>query len=278
MHEKKKVRQVVSIILSFFIAAAIFTGVAAIELQKSWMNRELLQQTGSSNGYSYQMIREAEEGIVKVLEKSALPSSVLERIWDEEALYRTFYQYSEEVLVEGKNRETDTENFRSELDKSIREFLLENKVTVTEVLEQEIAHTVGDAADVYERLMYPSFLNRFYQLAHSVERLCKVVMGLSIFLLVVCFAGLYRMYHYKHHALEYVASGFFAAILLNIPAIVIMGNIKWVELAGIGPECYRNLIREFLKRGVQTDCMMLAVEILLFLLLCAWIRERRKKD
>ncbi len=278
MHKNKKARLVLSVILSLLTAIAVFTIVFAIELVRGWMSCELLQQTISSSGYSYEIIREAEDEISAVLTEHELPETVLADVWDEETLYRNFYQYASEILSTGTSTATDAAEFEAELTEAIDAYFADNGLADTDAVADDVKQTVGDAADIYQRYLCPSFLGRFYSLSQNVNRIFRNTAIVSALVLLLCIVCLCRMYHYKHHALQYMTGGVLAATIWNIVAVAALGRTNWLDSAGIGPVCYQNLIEKFLKKSAQTDWMVIAVECLALIILGLAIKMLRRKD
>lgn len=277
MREKRKLRLAVSVVLSLVLAIAVFCGVFVLELSRGVLNRERLQQTISSKSYPYQMIEQMEADILKILEKNAIPASVLQEIWDEEELYRVFYQYSDEVLQNGTVPETDRYGLEEKLTQAIDSYLEDKGVVNTDVIDVQVKQTISDVSRTYNNYMYPSFLEKFSVFAIEFEQYTGIIVFVCFVVVVLCFVALWSMYKYKHHALEYAASGFLSAVFWNIPAVLWMGNGDWIAPSGIGPDYYRTLVEAFLQQGLWTGLMILAIELLIFLLLCALVREHKRK-
>lgn len=275
-HKNKIVRTTVSVLLSFLIAAALFAGVFAVELQAGWLNCSKLHQELSSNAYPYQMIDQMEEEIKELLETHAIGEAVVDNIWNEDELYRIFYGYSENVLLKGKTENNDTYRFAEKLKGSLEDMLTEQGAGGLDAVASEIDLTVADAAAIYQNYMYPGFLERFYRLADSTHPALYLMIVVSLIVFAASVAVLWKLYHYKHHAAEYIAAGFLTGTVWNFLAVLFVGNGGWIASAGIGPEFYRNLIEGFLKSSLQIGIMVTGIELLLFLVLWTRIRISRK--
>lgn len=274
MHEKRKLRLVLSVCLSFVIAIAVFILVFALQVERGWINPGVLNQIMSSNSYQYEIIDEMKEKMLQVLDSHAVDDDVLEQIWDEDKLYRAFYLYSDTILSDDKTIDSDSSDFEGMFRESLQAYLEKSGVMD---FDNNYEGIVAEITNVYEHYMQPSFLIRFYQLHEKYEVKLRAAAILGALTALVGCIVLWNMYHYRHHALQYVAGGFFAAIIWNVVTTILMGRIQWISEAGVKPDCYQKLIGNFIQRETFRGYMVLALEVVLFLLLCTWMNRLRKK-
>lgn len=263
-------------ILSFLTAAAVFAGVFAAELAFVWLNCEKLHHEISMNSYPYRMAEQMKADIGELLDKHAVRREALADIWDEQELYRIFYTYSENVLLKGKTEQNDTYGFEEKIKQSIEETLKVQEAENLEAVSEEIDLTAAEAAVIYQNCMYPGFLERFYQLSEGAKPILYAVMAISLFVMTAAAFVLWKLSQSKRHAMEYIAGGFLAGSIWNLPAVLLMGNGRWVTVSGIGPEFYRNFVEAFLNRGLQAGLMVTGIEIFVFLIMCTRIRREKK--
>lgn len=270
-------RKIFSIVLTFLLTLSLAVSVAAIELERGWLSEDRLLQLISSSGYAYEMEEYAKEEIAAYLEEKSIPEEILSEVWDKEDIYRDFLSRTKEVLKKGKSSKGNSAPFQKELQAAILKDLESNQVIVTNAISMDIEQTVEEAGIIYERCLSPSFFGKFHQFTQTAEKWCLRVLILSIAVALVCIILLWRQYHYKHHAMQYMAAGVFTAILWNLFMIVFAGSRDWIAKAGVEPEAYRNLLEEFWDGGIRTGCLMTGIEILVFLILCMGIRAKRRK-
>lgn len=259
-------RKIYSIVLTFFLSAALASMAASAFFGWGWSSEKRLVRLVSSSGYAYEMTEYAKEEIISYLEEKSIPKTVIEKIWDEEKNYRS--------LVDQK--EPDVKTFEKDLQKAVYEDLESNEVVVTNAMSKDIEQTVQDVTDIYERCLSPSFFEMFHQYMQTVKMWCCKVLLLSIVIALVCSILLWKSYHYKHHAMQYMAVSALTAALWNLAGLIWLGMGEWITKAGIEPEAYRNLLEEFHHGGIQLGIGIVGIEILIFGILCMRIKIRKK--
>lgn len=277
MHKNQKIRMICSILLTFLLALSVFAGVFAVEVRRGWLNEERLLRTISSSGYTYQMVQQGGEELEELLDAKAVRKTVWSAVWDEEKCYRSSFGWAKDILQKGTSEKNDSGEFQEKLQEEIRKDLEENQVVITDAMSLDIEQTVKDAGNIYERCLYPSFLEKLHQFSKTAEKKIFAVMAISGAIAAVCVLSLWRSYHYKHHAMQYMAAGIFTAILWNVLALSYIGRGTWLKKSGIGPEPYLSLVKEFLKKGNLTGAVITGLEVLVCLFLCMGIRSKRKK-
>lgn len=96
MHKNKNVRMGISLLLSFFLAAAFFLVYASLVIKIGFLPGNAWQSYLRGSGYGSKMSEEAEEKLTKLLEGYGLPVGVAEELISQETLQMEYSRWLED--------------------------------------------------------------------------------------------------------------------------------------------------------------------------------------
>lgn len=292
MHKNKNIRMGISLLLSFFLAAAFFLVYASLVIKIGFLPGNAWQSYLRGSGYGSKMSEEAEEKLTELLETYGLPAGVAEGLIGQETLQMEYSRWLEECWKSEKKdsqnkdsgedsiqKEASEENlqrreaFEEQLKEQVMTYLANYQIKLTEQLEQEIQAMTTEAGGIYESCLNPSWLPRMMNLQEKYQGTLMAAGVVGLVTAAICILLLWSLYHYKHRAIRFVCFAMEASLAWSALLLVFLGQKGWVAKAGIAPLAYQELVGGLTDIGMQTGLLALGVECVLLILLFIWIKR-----
>lgn len=276
--EKRRMalRRLVSILLAFVLGGAMFCVVFFAEQSVGWESNRLMYRTVIGDGYAYNNVNLLRERLAELLEKRSLPESILDEFYDEDAIYREYSRDIEKALMEGETVVKDSEAFGKSFEAAVSRELSEEGASINSDVQKRLTELGRQAAASYEELLSVYYMKNFYDLAKTYIDRMKIAAVIAAFVAIAAVAALLKLYSYKHHGLEFVASGLLFSAILNGAAVAVLSRNGWIAQVGVGPESYREMLSAFYRKAAQFGIMITLVQIAL-MIAAVIVGQRLKK-
>lgn len=277
-HRREKVlKRLLNLFIAFVVGLALSGCVFVLELHYGWQSSRLLYQTVVGSGYAYRNVQQYKESLVDLLEEQALPEEIVDDIFNEESMYRQYSRDIERVLLKGEDVQRTGEEFGESFAAAIERNLTGQGMSINEELQDQIDQIGHRAALNYENLMSVSYMVRFRELAEESFPMIRLggLIALAVMLIGACV--LWKLHHYKFHALQYYSSAVLFASVCNVLSILVLGRTGWIRNVGIGPESYRGMLEEFYKKGVEFCSLITLVELAVLMALMILAKRLKRK-
>lgn len=285
MH-KKNMRMGISLLLSFFLAAAIFLIYASAVLKTGFLPGNAWESCLRGSGYGSRISKETEEKLTELLAAYGLPPEVAGELISRETLYMAYSRWLEECWGAAKGnlqnrkesggQKPQRESFEEQLEAQIMDYLADYQVKMTEQLEQEIHILTAEAGGIYESRLNPQWLLKMIELEDKYQGILIGAGAAGIAAAVFCICLLWRLHHYKHRAIRFVCYAAEASFAWSAGLLVLLGRKEWIAKSGVGPPAYQELMEGLTDIGVRTGVLFLAVEGLFLILLFLWMRRLKR--
>lgn len=270
----RKVRAVVSVILTFFITVACIAITTCIEAKTAWLNSKNLQNSISSLGYANKSIEELEVKVSELLSYYGIKTDGLSSIINEDKLYSVFLNNEKEVLSTGQCNQDDSVKFKADLTEYVDGQL--EGIYLSDDLKTSISDIIDESVHIYNNYMHSEFFKSHYDFVKEYSKKLTSILVIAIVVLMVSIALIILMYQYIRHSLKFVVCALVPAIIANLAIAFYVGNAGWVADSGIEPKFYRELITLHCGLGRQIGIAISAIEALIIVLLTARINKSKK--
>lgn len=244
MHEKKKFRTVLSLMVSFFLAAFLCLLFLSLELTIGYFSEKEFQKSLRSSSYGAEMESSVSQRIKELFAANELPDTLADQVLEELDLYVLFHNYSE--LQSEKGQEDFQASFRAALDN----YLQEAGIQGTENIENAMDILAKEAGTICERALYPGFIEKYYGTVPGMKRNLAILAVAAFFLSGACVAALLSMYHYKHRAVRYMSYSTIAATVFNMIALLYLRYTEALQISGVEPDYYREFLEQYKVQGL----------------------------
>lgn len=282
MHKNKKARMALSLLLSFFLAVAIFLTVSAIVLKTGFLPGNSWRNYLTGSGYGGQISQEAGQKIAELLETYGLPKEVAgELIWPK-TLYVDYSRWlkdcwegeSEDFCRQEEYRRRD--EFEEQLKSRITAYLTEYQVNITKPMEEEIQAAAEEAGRIFQRYLAPGWLLQMQDLQEKYQGIFTAAIIAGIMTAALCGLLLWKLHRYKHRALRFVIFAMEAAALWSGLSLMVLKQKDWIAQSGIAPAAYQNLIGKLTDIGVRNGLFALAAELWILMALAVWMKGLKR--
>lgn len=276
-HKGSHGRRALSVVLAFLMGLAIFCGIFSIEMRFGWLSCQGLYQTMVGGGYAYKHIQQTKEALGTLLEEAGLSEDLLGEAYSEDKLYGAYIKNVEAILLKGADPKKETSELGAQLVEAAMADLQAQGVTVTPDLQEQIEQTGMNAQQIYESAVSASFVEKFRQMSEAFNGISLAVLAASLVIVAAGVLVLLKLYHSKHHAVQYVTASLLFALLCNIAAVAVVGRDSWIRESGIGPEAYRAMLEQFNLRSLEFAGLVTLAGLVVLFGLCILIQRLKKK-
>lgn len=270
----RKVRSVLSAILTFIITVSCVCITTCIEAKMAWLNKNNLKNSVSQLGYANKSIQELKENTEALLKYYGIKCDGLGEIINEDSLYSSFLNNENGVLDKGVVDNADTNAYELRLRGYVEDRL--NGLYLSEGQNKGINHMIDEAVHLYNNYMHSEFFYNQYKFIKEYNKTITIIMIIAIIMLITAVTLLLFMYTYIRHSLKFVVCGIIPAIIANIAISFYVGNAAWVNKSGVEPTFYRQLIVHHCSVGKKIGIAICALEVLVIVLLTARINKTKK--
>ncbi len=272
MHERKQLRFVLSLTLSFFITICMLNILFALEYQLSFVGQHNVNEAMSESRYITNAQSKVKTKLKELLKGMSLPEDLAEQMIVEDQIYLDMTNYVDAVY-DGKTATIDTTRFKETFTKVMDEYLLDHNISVSVQLDKSMKEAANRAEHTYTQYLKPSFAKTIYEFNERYSHGISMMGIISFIMLVIIVAILLLMYQYKHHAVRYIIYGMVAATGINLIAIILLKTIDLNTSLGVGPEYYMSFLQQYLQAGVYDGIIISAVAIAGILVLVGMTRR-----
>ena len=272
MHEHKKLRTVLSLLLSFFLSLCILGAMLALEYRVGITGKRSVREAMTESNYISNARNKITAQLGELLKKMNLPEELAEQMIEEDEIYLTVTNYVDAVF-NGKTVTLDTTGFQESFNQVINQYLLKHNIRVSSQLDQSIKVATKSAESTYRQYLEPDFVKTIYQFSENLGHRLMVLGILCLIGAAIIIAVLLLMYHYKHHAVQFLLYSMIAAIGMNVFAAFGLRRILSLEKLGVGPEYYLEFLNQYLKGG---ENLAIAVSVMAIVVALALVGIGRR--
>ncbi len=267
MRENKKLRIVLSVILSFFLTAFLLVVFLCTELGVGYFSEKEFQKAIQSNSYGAQVEEELSQKLKELFAKLELPETLVDQAFEETDIYVLFHNYAE-----GRDA-----RFQEELEHSfqtvIDRYLEEQQVHMTQAIQDALELLVKEAGRICERAVYPGFIAQYYEMARTVRHYLLILGIAASCLSAACIVVLFAMYHYKHRAVRYMAYSTIAATLFNLIGMWYLRYTGVLQVTGVEPDYYQQFLDQYRLQGLGPWYWVSAAGVVITVLLLMLVKR-----
>lgn len=272
MNKYKKIRNIVSLLLSFFIAISLFALYAGAVIRNNYFPGNIWRSYMLGSGYGSRMAAEAQEKLEKLLTDRGIPVEAAGNLLSHELLYAEYGYCTDDIWNQRIQEPERRTGFEEQLKTQLMEYLNGQGTAVTRQLEQEVLRLVKEAGGIYDRYLNPAWLLDMFNYKAQVGGRLTILMAAAGAAALLCATLLWLLHHHKHRSLRYICFGAESALLCSGVFLFCLSRTDWLRHAGITSEAYCGLINGLEKNAMQNGLMMLGAEALLILMLALGIK------
>lgn len=220
----EKVRTAISAILSFFMTLCITLLVVLTVLSFTLFQTNSI--TGRMNQNYYKSVQVSlTENLKELAPPSGLPDTIFDDLFSLPMIERDSKAAVQNTLA-GIDQTINTDEVKQALMNRFTEYTQESGTDVNSTNLDSLADT---CVSVYERQVCSPLLKYYAPIRSLFDKFFTFsLIGLSV-LLIVLILFLFRIHHFKHHAVRYSIYSLFGSMLLIVPIplfLLIQGKYK----------------------------------------------------
>ncbi|MCI9176621.1 MAG: hypothetical protein HFH49_17195 [Lachnospiraceae bacterium] len=284
MSENKNLRMGISLLLSFFLAAAVFLAVLAVVIKTGYLPGNSWRNYLAGSSYGNEISGEAEEKFAELLEYYGLPAEVAGELIRQEELQAVYSRWQEECWTKGEETKgqreksegqikEQREKFEGQLKEQVTSYLTGYQTPMTEQIETDILALTEEAGRIYENYLSSAWLIQMQKLKEKYQGMLIAAMLAGSLAAILCGLALWRIHRYKHRAIRFVCIAMGTVCLWSGLLLVLLKQNRWIDQAGIASFAYREMVGGLMKIGMQNGLFALGAEIWLFAVLAVWSRH-----
>lgn len=246
---KKRIRAVISTILSFLLALIFTAGSAVVGVYVGFLNEDriidCLNYKDYYSGVEDTFYQNAKDITIPV----GLPEEVVTGIVDSNKIHADVKNYVV-AAINGKNFQFDTQSLQEQLGQNVRGVFAAEGAVMTQEQEDTIPAYTQMIADEYVKAATVPFVGYFAQIKEKVQKVVWIALALCIILSLIIIVMLIQMQHWKHRGIRYIIYSALASMLMvGLPgaAALISGFYKHINISS---EYVYHAVTKYISNGL----------------------------
>lgn len=271
---KKRVRTVVSFMLSFLIAMDLLIMFSAVGLYLGLFSTNALFGALDKSGYYDKVYDTFMDKSNEILKTSSLPEDIIANIVTEQQMSMDTKK-SIEKEFKGSIYELDTTQMEQSIKDNINRYI--EQTQIQGVTEEGMKALTTSIVTQYKQLVSFPFTSYYLKYQAIYHKLFYFVFGFTLFAAIVMTAILVAIQRWKHRGLRYAVHGIMgAAIMITVlPAALLISNV--FSKLQISPVYFKDFIISFLQWNLSIFLYMGLALVILYAIMLFVIQGMRSK-
>lgn len=233
--KNKKIRFLISSVLSFLLFVFFTAGTVLIALKFGFLNENSVLDGMSENDYyksaETEFYQDAKDFTIPI----GLPVTVVDGIVSSETIYDDIQGY---VVAAVNNKEYvfDTDDLESRLTENVYRYFKEEGLEMTEEQITTVPEYTKLVADIYVENMKVNYVTLLGMVNAAYGNVMWVGVAVCFVVSAVIITMLVKMYHWKHRALRFVDYSAIATMLMLVSPVVIVSFLERFMKPSVSPE------------------------------------------
>lgn len=272
---KRRIKNTLSAVLSFFIAISMAAILLSIVIYKGILDYDTLKDQLVRSEYYNTEIENIREEVRTILTATGIEADVTDNIVTDSII-----KHDIDKMVDESNAEIiasiDGSFFENECNKVLMNYFEEKKVSEDDVLKQSVCELSKEISDVYVKNMHFEFIAKHHVFAEKYKGIIKYVPLIMSIVLVVCVVLSIFLHRMKYRSVRYVGYGALAGSLITGVVTLVMKS-KIVNAIDENAVMYGDVIKSFAGESFNQGIYMSLVGVFFFLLICFAVYYLRKE-
>ena len=230
---KKRLRGIISTILSFLLAVLFTVGSVLVGLYIGFLNENRIIDGLNYKDYYSGVEENFYQNSKDITTPMGLPENVVDGIVDSETIYENIKDYVV-AAVNGQTYVFATEDLKTKLEQNVRNYFTSQGWEITSEQEATIPQYTQMIADEYVSCVKDPFVEHFAAVKRIFQKILLIGIPAIVILSAIIIFMLVHMQKWKHRGVRYVVySSFATMIMVAVPGIaaLVSGFYKKINIS-----------------------------------------------
>ncbi len=230
---KKRLRGIISTILSFLLAVLFTVGSVLVGLYIGFLNENRIIDGLNYKDYYSGVEENFYQNSKDITTPMGLPENVVDGIVDSETIYENIKDYVV-AAVNGQTYVFATEDLKTKLEQNVRNYFTSQGWEITSEQEATIPQYTQMIADEYVSCVKVPFVEHFAAVKRIFQKILLIGIPAIVILSAIIIFMLVHMQKWKHRGVRYVVySSFATMIMVAVPGIaaLVSGFYKKINIS-----------------------------------------------
>jgi len=247
MKDKKRIRSLISLTLSFFLTISIIGIYISVELQLGYLNKDNIRTSIISSGYTTKAQAKFQDEVMDILSEYNISKDIGGEIADENAVYIAVSNYTDGVLS-GSN--SKNENYQNEIEEIVTNYFTENNIFITDGMKLNITEIATEITGLYKQYITPNFISILFDQIKEYRSLITIYQIVSIGLFFGISIVLFWIWRHKHRAMRCIAMSLITSVAVNALITFFIWKSDVIRQLNVGPDFYLDFLLEYKNNGI----------------------------
>ena len=268
---KKRIRNAVSVVLSFVLSIFFAILMCAVALQFGFLDRDMILAKINESNYYNEVYAELTDNIHTILKSKGLPETLLEDCISNKRVYINGKQYIDNGL-QGEDTVVELDNIKEEMNKILVSYYEEKQIPVDDKVRDNIDTVINDVCTEYTRMVRFQFVSFIKDYKSMYRNIAIWLLPLLVVLSAVIIFTLLKIHRYPHRGVRYTAISLASASMLNLCLPLYCLINKVYNRLDILPVYYEQFLQSYMENSLWAYVYVGAFGLLLTAILCGGVR------
>lgn len=271
----RKVKTILSYILSFFISLSLTICLLTFLLKGGLLNDTLLRRTINESTYNDEKLELLIESLGFRLEEVGLPSEMAKDVVRSQMVNIATNKLIQNAL-EGSEMSVDTQELEEGLRSNIATYMKDKGIESTEEITVMIDRISSEASQSYATQMLLPALGLYYDFVKKYDSIVSTVLYINLCIFLLCSIVVVFIHRKKYRGLRYVSYGVLASAIMTFVMSVLMEG-QMLRVMPSDNQTYYRMFRSYITESFRQGIYMGLSGILIFCLLILLTKYLRKE-